>query len=214
MKTDELANLIDHTLLAPEATQEDILALLDEAEELGTYSVCVSPSRLPLPRPTSVKVAAVCGFPSGAHSIATKAQEAEELTAHGVDEIDMVINLGAVKEERFDYIEKEIKAVRDSAPNVVLKVIIESDALTDEEIVATCNATKKAKADFVKTSTGFHKAGGASIHAVQLMRSVVGDELGVKASGGIRDGKFATELIEAGASRLGLSSSRKVLETI
>lgn len=211
MNSEEVAKLIDHTLLAPEATKNDILALIDEAERLGTYSVCVSPNQIPLPRETTVKVAAVCGFPSGAHSMSVKAAE---LAAAGVDEIDMVINVGAVKEGNFDYTEDEIKAVRDAAPNVVLKVIIESAALTDAEIVGACKAAKAAKADFVKTSTGFHKAGGASVHAVRLMSSTVGNELGVKASGGIRDGKFASELIEAGATRLGLSSSKKVLETI
>lgn len=214
MNSEEVAKLIDHTLLAPEATKNDILALIDEAERLGTYSVCVSPNQIPLPRETTVKAAAVCGFPSGAHSMSVKAAEAAELAAAGVDEIDMVINVGAVKEGNFDYTEDEIKAVRDAAPNVVLKVIIESAALTDAEIVGACKAAKAAKADFVKTSTGFHKAGGASVHAVRLMSSTVGNELGVKASGGIRDGKFASELIEAGATRLGLSSSKKVLETI
>ncbi|EPD29556.1 deoxyribose-phosphate aldolase [Gleimia europaea] len=214
MNSEEVAKMIDHTLLAPEATRSDILALIDEAEHLGTYSVCVSPNQVPLPRETTLKVAAVCGFPSGAHTMSVKAAEAAELATAGVDEIDMVINVGAVKEGNFDYTEKEIKAVRDAAPNVVLKVIIESAALTDDEIVGACNAARAAKADFVKTSTGFHKAGGASVRAVRLMRSTVGNELGVKASGGIRDGKFASELIEAGATRLGLSSSKNVLDTL
>lgn len=214
MNRSDVAAMVDHTLLAPEASVGDVLALLDEAESLGVYSVCVSPSRVPLPRETSVKVAAVCGFPSGAHSVEVKAAEAAQLAGAGVDEIDMVVNLGKVKEGDFEYVRGEVRAVRDAAPGVVLKVIIESAALSDEEIVGVCRASMEAGADFVKTSTGFHKAGGASVHAVELMRSVVGDALGVKASGGIRDGKFAAELIAAGATRLGLSGTRQVLDTL
>lgn len=214
MNPQDVVAMVDHTLLAPEATKDDVLALLDAAEKLGTFSVCVSPSMIPLPRETSVKVAAVCGFPSGAHSKEVKAYEAAELQKAGVDEIDMVINVGKAKEGDFAYIQDEIQAVRDAAPQVCLKVIIESAALTDEEIVAACEASKAAKADFVKTSTGYHKAGGASVHAVKLMKDTVGDELEVKASGGIRDGKFATELIEAGATRLGLSGTQQVLDTL
>lgn len=214
MNPDNVVKLVDHTLLAPEATDADVLALLDAAEELGTFSVCVSPSHIPLPRETSVKVAAVCGFPSGAHSIAIKAAEAKELEQAGVDEIDMVINVAKAKEGDFDYTYEEIKAVKDAAPNTLLKVIIESAALTDEEIVGTCQAALKAGAEFVKTSTGYHKAGGASVHAVKLMKETVGDQAEVKASGGIRDGKFATELIEAGATRLGLSGTQAVLDTL
>lgn len=214
MNPTDVTAIVDHTLLAPEATAENVLALLDEAEELGVFSVCVSPSHIPLPRETSVKVAAVCGFPSGAHSIEVKAFEAKELAEAGVDEIDMVINVGKAKEGDFDYVTREIRAVREAAPNVLLKVIIESAALTDDEIVSACTASMEAGADYVKTSTGYHKAGGASVHAVKLMKSVVGDKLGVKASGGIRDGKFATELIEAGATRLGLSGTRGVLDSL
>lgn len=214
MASKDIAAIVDHTLLAPEATLDEILALLDDAERLGTYSVCVSPSQIPLPRATNLKVAAVCGFPSGAHSAEVKAFEAAELQRKGVDEIDMVINIGKAKEGDFDYIRKEVAAVREAAPDVLLKVIIESAALTDEEIVAVCEACVAADADYVKTSTGYHKAGGASVHAVRLMRQSVGDKLGVKASGGIRDGKFAVELIEAGASRLGLSGTQTVLDTL
>ncbi|MGO1621353.1 deoxyribose-phosphate aldolase [Flaviflexus sp.] len=214
MKPQDVVSIVDHTLLAPEATKEDVLKLFDEAEALGTFSVCVSPTQIPLPRETSVKVAAVCGFPSGAHSATVKAAEAKELADAGVDEIDMVINVGKAKEGDFDYIKNEIAAVREAAPNVLLKVIIESAALTDDEIVAACQASVDAKADYVKTSTGYHKAGGASVSAIKLMRETVGPNIGVKASGGIRDGKFATELIEAGASRLGLSGTQKVLDTL
>ncbi|EPD32534.1 deoxyribose-phosphate aldolase [Propionimicrobium lymphophilum] len=206
------ANLIDHTLLAPEATAEDVKKIIDEAVELGTYSVCVSPSMLPITVPETLKVAAVCGFPSGAHISEVKALEAKKAAENGANEIDMVINVGKAKEHDWEYVTSDIKAVRDALPNdVVLKVIIESAVLTDEEIVEVCKCAKKANADFVKTSTGFHKAGGASVEAVKLMRETVGKEMGVKASGGIRDAETAEKMINAGANRLGLSSSRAVL---
>lgn len=206
------ANLIDHTLLAPEATAEDVKKIIDEAVELGTYSVCVSPSMLPITVPETLKVAAVCGFPSGAHISEVKALEAKKAAENGANEIDMVINVGKAKEHDWEYVTSDIKAVRDALPNdVVLKVIIESAVLTDEEIVEVCECAKKANADFVKTSTGFHKAGGASVEAVKLMRETVGKEMGVKASGGIRDAETAEKMINAGANRLGLSSSRAVL---
>ncbi|ASK64965.1 deoxyribose-phosphate aldolase [Brachybacterium avium] len=206
----QLAALIDHTLLKPEATAADVTALLREAEELGTYSVCISPSMLPVE--TTVKVATVCGFPSGQHSAEVKAFEARESVDKGADEVDMVLNVGLARAGQFDAVEHEIRTVRDVAESVVLKVIIESAALTDEQIVAVCEAAERAGADFVKTSTGFHPAGGASEHAVALMRRTVGDRLGVKASGGIRTREAAEAMVAAGASRLGLSSSRAILE--
>lgn len=207
----QLASLIDHTLLKPEATGEDVAALAREAEDLGTYSICVSPSMLPVQ--TSVKVATVCGFPSGQHASAVKAAEAADSVAKGADEVDMVINVGLARQGRFEDVEADIAAVREAAPSpVVLKVIIESAALEDEQIVGACEAAERAGADFVKTSTGFHPAGGASEHAVALMRRTVGDRLGVKASGGIRTRAAAEAMVAAGASRLGLSSSRAVLE--
>ncbi|GAA1712572.1 deoxyribose-phosphate aldolase [Brachybacterium phenoliresistens] len=207
----ELAALIDHTLLKPEATRADVDALAREAEELGTYSVCVSPSMLPVE--TSVKVATVCGFPSGQHAAEIKAAEAARSASQGADEIDMVINVGLARSGEFDAVEEEIRAVRAAAPApIVLKVIIESAALSDEQIVAVCEGAERAGADFVKTSTGFHPAGGASEHAVALMRATVGDRLGVKASGGIRTREAAEAMVAAGASRLGLSSSRAILE--
>ncbi|MGO1285479.1 MAG: deoxyribose-phosphate aldolase [Brachybacterium sp.] len=208
---DQLAVLIDHTLLKPEATSADVAALAREAEELGTYSICVSPSMLPVE--TSVKVATVCGFPSGQHASAIKAAEAADAAAKGVDEVDMVINVGLARAGEFAAVEEDIRAVREAAPApVVLKVIIESAALTDEQIVAVCEGAERAGADFVKTSTGFHPTGGATEHAVQLMRRTVGDRLGVKASGGIRTREAAESMVAAGASRLGLSSSRAILE--
>jgi len=207
----QLAALIDHTLLKPESTRADVGALLREAEELGTYSVCLSPSMLPVE--TTVKVATVCGFPSGQHSSSIKAAEAAESVSRGADEVDMVVNVGLVRSGDLEAAEAEIRAVREAAPSpVVLKVIIESAALSDEQIVGVCQAAERAGADFVKTSTGFHPAGGASEHAVALMRRTVGDRLGVKASGGIRTREAAEAMVAAGASRLGLSSSRAILE--
>ncbi|AXK45568.1 deoxyribose-phosphate aldolase [Brachybacterium saurashtrense] len=207
----QLAQLIDHTLLKPEATRDDVTALLREAEELGTYSVCVSPSMLPVE--TTVKVATVCGFPSGQHAPSLKAAEAADSVAKGADEVDMVLNVGLARAGEFDAVEAEIRAVREAAPApVVLKVIIESAALEDAQIVGVCQAAERAGADFVKTSTGFHPAGGAAEHAVRLMRETVGDRLGVKASGGIRTREAAEAMVAAGASRLGLSSSKAILE--
>ena len=198
----QIASLIDHTLLKPEATAAQVDALIAEAAALGTYSVCVSPSLLPLSLPDGLHLATVCGFPSGAHATSVKAAE----------EIDMVVNLRLVKEGDVDAVEADIRGVREACRGAVLKVIIESAALTDDEIVSTCRAAEAAGADFVKTSTGFHPAGGASTHAVALMRATVGDRLGVKASGGIRTAADALAMVEAGANRLGLSASAAVLE--
>jgi len=209
---DELAKLIDHTLLKTDATHSQVAALVDEAKDLGTFSVCVSPSMLPLEVDTGdVKVATVVGFPSGNHTAATKAREAAEASEHGADEVDMVINIGLLREGRADLVEAEIRSVREATPGL-LKVIIESAALSDDEIVAACKAAEAAEADYVKTSTGFHPAGGASVHAVEVMKQTVGDRLGIKASGGIRDWETACAMVAAGATRLGLSSSRAVLD--
>ena len=208
---EDLARYIDHTLLKPEATDAQVRDLVAEAVRLGTYSVCVSPSRLPVERPAGLKLAVVCGFPSGAHTPQVKAAEAAAAAEAGADEIDLVIDLAQATTGRFDRTEREIRAVRRAAPEVVLKVIIESAVLTDEQIVGACRAAESAGADFVKTSTGFHPAGGASVHAVALMAATVGPRLGVKASGGIRDTATALAMIEAGATRLGLSASAAVL---
>lgn len=206
-----LAQMIDHTLLAPEATRAEVQAAAKEAAELGAYSLCVSPSMLPLPEAT-VPVVVVCGFPSGKHSASVKAAEAAEAVAKGAAEIDMVVNLGLIKEGNYTETEAEIAAVRAATPApVILKVIIESAALNDEQIVETCMAAERAGADFVKTSTGFHPAGGASVHAVQLMSATVGNRLRVKASGGIRTAESAAQMIAAGASRLGVSGTRSLL---
>jgi deoxyribose-phosphate aldolase len=210
----ELARYVDHTLLAPTAVAADVEALAAEAVRLGTYSICVSPSMLPLAAELGeVKVATVCGFPSGKHTPTAKATEAAEAVFHGADEVDMVIDLGLVKAGLLDQTRTEILAVRNAVPRPrVLKVIIESAALSDDEIVAACQAAEAAGADFVKTSTGFHPAGGASVHAVALMAATVGGRLGVKASGGIRDWDTAVAMITAGATRLGLSGTATVLE--
>jgi deoxyribose-phosphate aldolase len=209
-----LARYIDHTLLKPEATTADVEALIAEAVELGTFSVCVSPSMLPLtiPEGSDLKVAVVCGFPSGKHETAVKTAEAALSVLQGADEIDMVIDIGAAKEGRFDAIEADISSVRGVIPAPrILKVIIESAALTDDEIVGVCRAAVAAGADFVKTSTGFHPAGGATVHAVRLMAHTVAGSAQVKASGGVRSYDDAVAMIEAGASRLGVSGSAALL---
>lgn len=208
----DVAQLIDHTLLKPEATHADVEKLIADATRLGTFSVCVSPSMLPIETPEDLKVAVVCGFPSGAVPTEAKAAEAAYCVANGADEVDMVINIGAAKEGNWDLVRDDIAAVKKACGDVLLKVIIESAVLTDDEIIAACKASVDAGAEYVKTSTGFHPAGGASAHAVRLMRETVGDALGVKASGGIRDAAAAKEMIDAGASRLGLSSSEAILE--
>ena len=207
-----IASIIDHTLLKPEATPADVEALIAEAVELGTFSVCVSPSMLPLTVPSSLKVAVVCGFPSGKHTTAVKTAEAAESIALGADEVDMVIDVGAAKAGRFDLVEADIASVRSVIPAPrILKVIIESAALTDDEIVAVCEAAVSAGADFVKTSTGFHPTGGATVEAVALMSKTVAGRAGVKASGGIRSYETAAAMVAAGATRLGVSGSRQVL---
>ena len=209
----EVAAMIDHTLLKPEATAADVAALIAEAAELGTYSVCVSPSMLPITVPANLKVAVVCGFPSGKHSTGVKVAEAAEAIRNGADEIDMVIDIGAAKVGDFAAVQTDIAAVRAAAPApAVLKVIIESAALTDDQIVGACRAAASAGADFVKTSTGFHPTGGASVHAVELMSRTVSDAgLQVKASGGVRTLADARAMIAAGATRLGASGSRALL---
>lgn len=212
MKKTDVASIIDHTILKPEATHQDVARIVEEGARFGTYSVCVSPSMLPLDVPEGLKVACVVGFPSGAVKANVKAFEAKQAIADGADEIDMVINIAPAKEAKFDQVEDEIRAVRAEIPaGKILKVIIESAALTDEEIVAVCRAAVAAGADFVKTSTGFHPAGGASVHAVELMRQTVGENVGVKASGGIRDAQTAIAMIEAGANRLGISATAAIL---
>lgn len=208
----DIAGIIDHTLLKPEATGAQVEELIAQAAELGTFSVCVSPNQLPVSVPEGLKVATVCGFPSGAHATSVKAAEAADSVAKGADEVDMVVNLKLVKEGDFEGVEADIRAVKEAIGDKLLKVIIESAALTDDEIVACCQASERAGTEYVKTSTGFHPAGGASVHAVGIMRATVGDRLGVKASGGIRDAETALAMVQAGASRLGVSGTAAILE--
>lgn len=215
MTTTDLARMVDHTLLTPDTTAADLAAHVEAAKEMGVFAVCVSPSMLPLLGTRvdveGLAVATVVGFPSGKHRSSVKAAEAAQAAADGADEIDMVIDVGAAKAGRFELVEADIRAVRAAAPRVLLKVIIESAALDDEQVVAACRAAEAAGADYVKTSTGFHPAGGASVHAVELMARTVGGRLGVKASGGIRTREQAEQMIAAGATRLGLSGTAAVL---
>ena len=206
-----LARMIDHTLLRSDATPAQVRQLVTEAKELGCYSVCISPSMLPLAEDLGpLKLATVCGFPSGNHTASMKAAEAGESSMLGAQEIDMVINIGLLKAGHPEKVTEEIAAVR-SQTSGLLKDIIESAALTDEEIVEACGCAESAGADYVKTSTGFHPAGGASIHVVTLMAQTVDGRLGVKASGGIRDWDTAQAMVAAGATRLGLSASGSIL---
>ena len=210
-----LAAMLDHTLLKPEATADDVVALCEEATDLGVAAVCVSPSMLPITAGLGVgiDVCTVIGFPSGAHQPAVKAHETEVAIDAGATEVDMVVNLGLVKAGEWLAVQDDIAAVREaSAGAALLKVIIESAALTDEEIVAACEAAESAGADYVKTSTGFHPTGGASVAAVRLMAATVDGRLGVKASGGIRDAATALAMVEAGATRIGCSASRAILD--
>lgn len=217
MNRADLAKLVDHTLLKPEATAADVIALCDEANELGTYSVCVSPTFVEVAKDNvqnDVLVATVCGFPSGKHQSEIKAAEAALSIAQGADEVDMVIDLGRAIMGDWDYVQADITAVRKATQGKVLKVILETAALNDDQIKAACMASEFAGADFVKTSTGFHSTGGAEIRAIKIMHETVGGRLGIKASGGIRTAQFALELIEAGATRLGLSGTRAVLDGV
>ncbi|NUS92804.1 MAG: deoxyribose-phosphate aldolase [Nocardia sp.] len=207
----EVAAMIDHTLLAPEATSADVTAAVAEARELGVYAVCVSPAMLPVRAPGLV-VATVAGFPSGKHHSLVKGAEARLAVEQGAAEVDMVIDIGAAIAGDFAAVLADIIVVREAiSERALLKVIIESAALADETIVEVCRTAERAGADFVKTSTGFHPAGGAEARAVRLMAETVGGRLGIKASGGIRTAAAAAEMIAAGATRLGLSRSREVL---
>lgn len=212
----ELNRYFDHTLLKAEATSDQVLKLCDEALEYHFASVCVNPVFVPLAAGklagSDVKVCTVIGFPLGANEPAVKAMEAALAVDEGAEEVDMVINIGKAKEKDFAYIQEEIAKVKQASREALLKVIIESSALSDDEIIGCCKAAMAAKADYVKTSTGFHKTGGASAHAVSLMRQTVGETMGVKASGGIHSLAEAQEMIEAGASRIGCSASVGIME--
>lgn len=212
----DVSTLIDHTLLKPDATREQIMNLCEEAKEYGFASVCVNPTNVRLAstilRNTPVKVCTVIGFPLGANTSIIKAIEARDAMANGASEVDMVINVGALKSGDYDLVKRDIEAVVDAAHGKALvKVILETAFLTDEEKVKGCLLAKLAGADFVKTSTGFGP-GGATVEDVRLMRKVVGPEMGVKASGGIRDYESVCKMVEAGATRIGASAGVKIMK--
>jgi deoxyribose-phosphate aldolase len=210
----ELARYIDHTLLKPEATQVAVAALCDEAMLYNVAAVCVSPSMLPLNAgilKPEIAICTVVGFPSGAVDSRIKAAEASLAFASGAFEIDMVANLGFIKLADWDALETEILAVSMAVPFATLKVILETAALTEPEIVEACRVAESAGADYVKTSTGFHPNGGASLETVALMARTIGGSLGIKASGGIRDTATALAMIDAGATRIGTSSTAAIL---
>jgi len=204
-----IAAMIDHTLLKPEATPAQIEKLCAEAAEYHFASVCVNPVYIPLAarllKGTGVKVCCVVGFPLGAIAPEQKAAEAASCAAMGAEELDMVIHVGAAKADDWALVQRDIEGVVEAAAGHTVKVIIETCLLTDEEKVKACEAAKAAGAHFVKTSTGF-STGGATTHDIALMRKTVGPEMGVKASGGIRDYETAMAMIEAGANRIGASA--------
>ncbi|MDR1442756.1 MAG: deoxyribose-phosphate aldolase [Bifidobacteriaceae bacterium] len=211
MNRTDLAQIIDHTLLAPAATGAEARALVKEGQRLGVWAVCLSPSMIPLVT-GGLRLAVVCGFPSGAHYPEVKAAEAARARADGADELDMVVNQRWLAEEDWDRAAQDIAAVRAAFPGPgVLKVILETAALTDRQIVRAAQTAAAEGADFVKTSTGFHPAGGASVSAVELLAKAVGPEVGVKAAGGIRTAEQALALAAAGATRLGVSATAQVL---
>lgn len=209
-----IASMIDHTLLKPEATPAQVEKLCAEAAEYHFASVCVNPVYIPLAARlldgTGVKVCCVVGFPLGAIAPEQKAAEAASCAAMGAEELDMVIHVGAAKAGDWALVQRDIAGVVKAAAGRTVKVIIETCLLTDEEKVKACGAAKAAGADFVKTSTGF-STGGATTHDIALMRKTVGPEMGVKASGGIRDYATAMAMIEAGANRIGASAGIEIV---
>ena len=214
-----IAKYIDHALLKPDATRDQILKLCDEAYQWGFKSVCVNPIWVPdcvlrlkeLWHKSDVKVCSVVGFPLGANCRNIKADEARQAFLHGADEIDMVINIGSLKSGDFHDVKLDIQAVRLAVSKATLKVIIESCMLTHDEKISACEIAKNAGVDFVKTSTGF-STGGATVEDIKLMREIVGKKIGVKASGGIRDFATAKAMLDAGANRLGCSASVAIVE--
>lgn len=212
----QLAKYMDHTLLKAEATQSQVAKILAEAKEYKTASVCINPYWVKFAaqelQDTGIEVCTVIGFPLGANTTATKVFEANEAIDNGATEVDMVINIGELKEHHDAAVQADIKALADAAhaKNAILKVIIETSLLNDEEKVRACKLAVAAGTDFVKTSTGFSTA-GAKAADVKLMRETVGPNIGVKASGGIHSAQEAYDMIEAGASRLGVSASIAII---
>lgn len=211
----ELNKYIDHTLLKPEATKKQITKLCEEARQYDFASVCVNTCYVPLAKQllagSDVKVCCVVGFPLGAMDTVSKAFEAKTAVENGAQEVDMVINIGALKDKDYDYVTKDIAAVVEASKPAIVKVIIEACLLTDEEKVEACKCSMNAKAEFVKTSTGF-STHGATPEDVALMKKTVGDVCKVKAAGGVRSYDDAMKMIEAGANRLGCSAGIKVME--
>ncbi|MCK3922997.1 deoxyribose-phosphate aldolase [Streptococcus suis] len=210
----KLNKYIDHTILKPETTQEQVEKILAEAKEYDFASVCVNPTWVALAaeslKDSDVKVCTVIGFPLGANTPAVKAFETKDAISNGADEIDMVINIGALKTGNYDLVLEDIKAVVEASGDKLVKVIIEACLLTDDEKVKACQLSQEAGADYVKTSTGF-STGGATVADVALMRKSVGPDMGVKASGGARSYEDAIAFIEAGASRIGASSGVAIM---
>ncbi len=211
-----ISSMIDHTILKADATSEMVKTLCEEAKEYKFAAVCVNPTHIEyckeLLKDSDVKVATVIGFPLGANTKETKAFETLDAINKGADEVDMVINIGALKDENYDLVKADIEAVVKAANgNALVKVIIETSLLTDDEKKKVCQLALDANADFVKTSTGF-STGGATVEDVKLMKSVVGDKMEIKASGGVRDLATAKEMIQAGATRLGTSSGIKIVK--
>jgi len=206
--------LIDHTALKPDVTPEAIITLCEEAKKYGFASVCVNPAFVPLAvkqlKDSDVKVCTVIGFPLGATLTNVKVYETREAIFAGATEIDMVINVSQLKAHNDKYVLDEIRDIKDACNKILLKVIIETCLLTDEEKVRACKLAVEAGADFVKTSTGF-SSGGATVHDVALMRKTVGPDIGVKASGGIRSHEDLVAMVEAGASRIGTSAGPKII---
>jgi len=212
----EIQKYIDHTILKPDVTEEQVIRSCEEARKYNFASVCVNPYYTALVRNqlegTDVKTCVVIGFPLGANTKEVKAFETENAIQNGAQEVDMVINIGALKDKKYNVVEDEIRYVVEQAKGKALvKVIIETCLLTEEEKMKACQLSVKAGADFVKTSTGFSTA-GAKVEDIVLMRKTVGDEIGVKASGGIRDFEVTKAMIEAGASRIGASAGIKIIE--
>ena len=211
-----ISKYIDHTILKPDTTKDQVLTVCEEAKEYLFYSVCINPYYVKLVsdqlKGSPVKVTSVIGFPLGTSTSEIKALEAKKAIEDGADEIDMVINVAALKDKEYDFVREDIKAVVNEVEGkAILKVILETCLLTDEEKVKACELSMEAGANYVKTSTGF-STGGATIEDVKLMKKTVGDKLKVKASGGIRDVNIAKAMIEAGASRLGASSSVSIVK--
>lgn len=218
MEKDKLTRMIDHTILKADATKEEVQALCKEAKEYNFASVCINPSNISLAyrllQGTEVKVCTVIGFPLGANATEVKKFETKVAIEDGATEVDMVINVGKLKEKDYDYVLKDIEAVVEAAKGkAIVKVILETCLLNDEEKKIACLLSKKAGADFVKTSTGF-STGGATEEDIRLMRETVGEEMGVKASGGVRTYDDAIKMINAGATRIGASASINIVNKV